>query len=156
MQEWKEGIRYGHGNKQTVPMEQLEKDFQEGVQQAASKKLPWRGISDRNLIRDRKILIYGMLQAELDGKDLKTFMAAQVQQAHASMKRSGSRGAPPALLPQLKRQFENAANHLRPGLFEEKVLGWKLTDKVKKQAASKQAASKNARPIPSYRRWQCL
>ena len=42
MSEWKEGIRYGHGNKQTVPMEQLEKDFQEGLQQNASQKLPWR------------------------------------------------------------------------------------------------------------------
>lgn len=129
-------------------MEQLEKDFQEGVQQAASQKLPWRSISDRNLIRDRKILIYGMLQAELDGKDLKKFMAEQVERAQSSMKAIGSRGAPPALLPQLKRQFELAPKHLRPALFEEQVLGWKLTDKIKKQAASKQATSKPAETYP--------
>ncbi len=47
MREWKEGIRYSFGNKQTVPLEQSEKDLQEGIQQKStasfkSEKEPWR------------------------------------------------------------------------------------------------------------------
>ena len=59
MREWKEGIHYSFGNKQTVPLEQLEKDLQEGIQQKStacfkSQKEPWRrGITDRTAIMDR-------------------------------------------------------------------------------------------------------
>ena len=31
MREWIDGIRYAAGNKQTVPMEQLERELQKGV-----------------------------------------------------------------------------------------------------------------------------
>ena len=47
MREWEEGICYSFGNKQTVPMEQLERDLEEGTQQKStasfkSEKEPWR------------------------------------------------------------------------------------------------------------------
>lgn len=147
MTEWKEGIRFASGNKQTVPMEQLEKDLQEGVQQKStagsiSEKEPWRqGFKDRNVIRDRKIVLYGMLQAERDGLNLRTFMAAHVKRAEKAMEEARKqKGAPPTMLTYIKRQFEQAANFKQPTDFEEQVLGWKLTDKVKKQAASKKAS----------------
>ena len=82
LREWKEGICYSFGNKQTMP---LEKDLHEGLQQKStatsrSQKEPWRqGITDRIGKMDRNILIYGMLQAESDGKDLKQFMAGYVK-----------------------------------------------------------------------------
>jgi len=138
MREWEEGIRYSFGNKQTVPLEQLEKDLQEGTQQKStasfkSEKEPWRrGITDRTAIMDRKIVIYGILKAQQDGHDLKEFMSGQIKQAETAIKR------PPMLMNQLKRQFELAKDRLTPVQFEEQVLGWKLTAKVKAQAASKQ------------------
>lgn len=155
LEEWKEGIRFTYGNKQTVPMEQLEKDLQEGVQYkstavSTSDKEPWRqGITDRNIIRDRKILIYGMLQAERDGLNLKEFMAGHVQKAEKAMKEASKlKGAPPSLLTFIKRQFEQAPNFKTPVQFEEQVLGWNLTAKVKKQAASKQANNTTSYPPP--------
>ena len=45
------------------------------------------------------------------------------------------RGAPSALLAH-KQQFELAPENIKPVQFEERVLGWKHTDKVRKQAAS--------------------
>ena len=147
MTEWKEGIRFASGNKQTVPMEQLEKDLQEGVQQQSTagsicEKERWRqGFTDRNVIRDRKIVLYGMLQAEHDGLNLTAFMAAHVKRAEKAMDEARKqKGAPPTVLTYIKRQFEQAANFKTPSDFEEQVLGWKLTDKVKKQAASKKAS----------------
>lgn len=83
--EWNQGIQLGSGTsgvRKTVQLMQLEKDKQEGVQQKStstfkSSKVPWRqGIADRNVIRDRKILIYGMLQAEHDGENLEDFMGS--------------------------------------------------------------------------------
>ena len=143
LKEWKEGIRYSFGNKQTVPLEQLERELQEGLQQKStatfkSKKEPWRqGITDRTGIMDRKLVIYGILQAQQDGKDLQEFMAGYVREAEKLMSETKVRGAPSALLTQIRRQFELAPNYLKPTQFEERVLGWKLTAKVKKQAASK-------------------
>jgi len=146
MREWKEGIRYSFGNKQTVPLEQLEKDLQEGIQQKStasfkSEKEPWRrGITDRTAIMDRKIVIYGILKAQQDGHDLKEFMSGQIKRAEDAMKKARTAGVkrPPMLLNQLKRQFELAEDRLTPVQFEEQVLGWKLTAQVKAQAASKQ------------------
>ncbi len=146
MREWEEGIRYSFGNKQTVPLEQLEKDLQEGTQQKStasfkSEKEPWRkGITDRTAIMDRKIVIYGILKAQQDGHDFKEFMSGQIKQAETAMETARKAGVkrPPMLMNQLKRQFELAKDRLTPVQFEEQVLGWKLTAKVKAQAASKQ------------------
>jgi len=146
MREWEEGIRYSFGNKQTVPLEQLEKDLQEGTQQKStasfkSEKEPWRrGITDRTAIMDRKIVIYGILKAQQDGHDLKEFMSGQIKQAETAMETARKAGVkrPPMLMNQLKRQFELAKDRLTPVQFEEQVLGWKLTAKVKAQAASTQ------------------
>lgn len=136
-------------------MEQLEKDLQEGVQQkstavSSSDKEPWRqGITDRNIIRDRKILLYGMLQAERDGHNLKEFMAGHVQKAEKAMREASKlKGAPPALLNFIKREFERSPKFRTPVDFEEHVLGWKLTDKVKKQAASKKTTNNMSYPPP--------
>lgn len=145
LDEWRVGICYSSGKKQTVPMERLEKELQEGVQQPSSSgitpsHLPWRqGIKDRNIIRDRKILIYGMLQAELDGKNLQQFMDEQMAQVEKAIKESRSRGQTTSPLAEIKRRFEKAATFRSPVEFEEHVLGWKLTTKVKNQAASKKA-----------------
>ena len=57
-------------------------------------------------------------------------------------------GAPPSLLTFIKRQFEQAPNFKTPVQFEEHVLGWNLTAKVKKQAASKQANNSTSYPPP--------
>ena len=148
MREWQEGIRYSFGNKQTVPLEQLEKDLQEGTQQKSTasfksekEKEPWRrGITDRTAIMDRKIVIYGLLKAQQDGHDLEPFMSGQIKQADTTMETARKAGVkqPPMLMNQLKRQFELAKGRLTPVQFEEQVLGWKLTAKVKAQAASKQ------------------
>ena len=48
-----------------------------------------------------------------------------------------ARGAPSALLTHIKRQFELAPDYIKPIQFEERVLRWKHTDDVRKQAASK-------------------
>ncbi|KAL0018353.1 hypothetical protein WJX79_006177, partial [Trebouxia sp. C0005] len=146
MREWREGIRYSFGNKQTVPLQQLEKDLQEGTQQKStasfkSEKEPWRrGITDRTAIMDRKIVIYGILKAQQDGHDLKEFMSRQIKRAETAMETARKAGVkrPPMLMNQLKRQFELAKDRLTPVQFEEQVRGWKLTAKVKAQAASKQ------------------
>lgn len=123
--------------KQTVPMAQLEQDLAEGVQQRHSSSVPWRNL-DRNSIRDRKIVIYGMLQAELQGKDLKVEMAKHVAAAEASMK-AARKGAKTTLLTFIRNMFEaDKANYLSPVEFEQKVLKWNHTPKILKQAASKQ------------------
>jgi len=70
--------------KRTVPMAQLEQDRAEGVQRKNSPSVPWRSL-DRNSIRDRKIVIYGMLQAGLQGQDLKEFLAPHVAAAKSLM-----------------------------------------------------------------------
>ena len=49
-------------------------------QREYSPSVPWRSL-DRNSIRDRKIVIYGLLQAELQGQELKEFMAPHVAAA---------------------------------------------------------------------------
>ena len=98
MREWKEGIRCSFGNKQTVPLEQLEADLQEGTQQKStgsfkSEKEPWRrGITDRIAIMDRKDVIYGVLKAQQDGHDLKGFMSGQIKQAETAMETARKAG----------------------------------------------------------------
>jgi len=124
--------------KQTVPMAQLEQDWAEGVQRKNSPSVPWRSL-DRNSIRDRKIVIYGLLQAELQGKDLKEFMAPHVAAAKSLMEKSGT-GAKPTLLTYIKRIFENDKNnYMSPVDFEQKVLMWKHTPTILAQAKSKQS-----------------
>ena len=140
--EWKEGIPYLSTTigtrKQTVPMAQLEQDWAEGVQRKNSPSVPWRSL-DRNSIRDRKIVIYGLLQAELQGKDLKEFMAPHVAAAKSLMEKSGT-GAKPTLLTYIKRIFENDKNnYMSPVDFEQKVLMWKHTPTILAQAKSKQS-----------------
>jgi len=103
--------------------------------------VPWRrGITDRTAIKDRKIVIYGILKAQQDGHDLKEFLSGQTKRAETAMETARKAGVkrPPMLMNQLKRQFELAKDRLTPVQFEEQVLGWGLTAKVKAQAASKQ------------------
>ncbi len=79
---------YSVGNKQTVPLEQLEKDLQEG-----SEKEPWRrGITDRTAIMDRNTVVYGILKAQQDGHDLKEFMNGQIKRAEDAMKKARMAG----------------------------------------------------------------
>ncbi|DBB04014.1 TPA: hypothetical protein ACH3X1_013075 [Trebouxia sp. C0004] len=138
--EWKEGIPYLSTTigtrKQTVPMAQLEQDWAEAVQRKNSPSVPWRSL-DRNSIRDRKIVIYGLLQAELQGKDLKEFMAPHVAAAKSLMEKSGT-GAKSTLLTYIKRISENDKNnYMSPVDFEQKVLMWKHTPQsLRKQKAS--------------------
>ena len=134
MKEWKEGVRYAFSNKQTVPLEQLEKDLQEGVQfpstaSQKSDKEPWRqGITNRNVVRDRKIVIYGMLQAEREGHKLKELMAGHVKAAEQAIQEASKRqGASTTVLTYIQRRFESDPKFMSPTEFEEKVLGWKLT-----------------------------
>jgi hypothetical protein len=104
LEEWKEGIPYLSTTigtrKQPVPMAQLEQDWAEGVQRKNSSSVPWRSL-DRNSIRDRKVVIYGLLQAELQGQDFKEFMAPHVAAAKSLMEKSGT-GAKPTLLTYIK------------------------------------------------------
>jgi hypothetical protein len=119
-------------------MAQLEQDWAEGVQRKNSPSVPWRSL-DRNSIRDRKIVIYGLLQAELQGKDLTEFMAPHVAAAKSLMEKGGT-GAKPALLTYIKRIFENDKNnYMSPVDFEQKVLMWKHTPTILAQAKSKQS-----------------
>ena len=66
---------YSFGNNQAVPLEQLEKDLQEGIQEKSSagfksEKEPLRrGITDRTATMDREDVMYGILKAQQDGHD---------------------------------------------------------------------------------------
>ena len=65
-------------------------------------------------------------------------MAEHVQKAEeATQEARKLKGAPPSLLTFIRRQFERAPNFKTPGNFEEQVLGWKVTAKVKMQASTK-------------------
>ncbi len=80
-----------------------------------------------------------MLQAELQGQDLKEFMAPHVAAAKSLMEKGGT-GAKPTLLTYIKRIFENDKNYMSPVDFEQKVLMWKHTPTILAQAKSKQSA----------------
>ena len=111
LKEWKERIPFltttVGTSKQTVPMERPQEDLAEGVQKEKSSSYPWRNV-DRNSIRDRKIVIYGMLQAEREGKDLKKVMSAHVAAAEKAMK-GVQRGAKTTLLTYIRRSLSGTS-----------------------------------------------
>ena len=125
--------------KRTVPMETLEKDLAEGRQKKKSPSVPWRNISNRNAIRDRKIIIYGALQAQHDGKDVNEYMSALQKAAEASLEAARKRpGNSATLMTCIKSLIEHSPSYLSPIEFEKEVLKWQHTPQALKAAASKQ------------------
>ena len=143
LNEWKVGILYTDTMRRTVPMAQLEQDLTEGKQVTGSAYEPWRVWSKRKQIHEKKIIIYSMLGALMQGKELEAFMkpfdATATDVVEAS---KGKRGAKPcymsSLLKALEKPFQQ--QYGTPKQFEENVLKWKLTEKAKAQAASKKKA----------------
>ena len=124
--EWHEGIVYGSSpNKRTVPMKELERDFSEGRQKKGRKSLcvAWRNIRNRNAIRDRKIIIYGALQAQHYGKDPTAFMNALQKEAQGLLDKASRQGNKGNLMSHMKRKLEEVSGHLSPFAFEKEVLG---------------------------------
>ena len=120
-------------------METLEKDLAEGRQKKKSPSVPWRNISNRNAIRDRKIIIYGALQAQHDGKDVKVFMSALQKSAEASLEAARKRpGNSATLMICIKSLIERSPGYLTPIEFEKQVLKWQHTPQALRAATSKQ------------------
>ena len=138
--EWREVIVFRSApGKRTVPMETLEKDLAEGRQKKKSPSVPWRNISNRNAIRDRKIIIHGALQAQHDGKDVNEYMSSLQKAAEASLEAARKRpGNSATLMTCIKSLIEHSPSYLSPIEFEKEVLKWQHTPQALKAAASKQ------------------
>ena len=111
-------------NKRTGPMEKLERDLAEGRQKSeVPKVVPWRHIQAWNAIRDRKIIIYGALKAQHDGKDYKAYMNALQHDVQAALNTAASRlGNITTLMTSIKAKLEAAPGFLTPIEFEKQIL----------------------------------
>ena len=143
LSEWLEGIVYEDQCKRTIPFQQLEQDFQEGIQKKHTDSWPWRIMTDRNAIRDRKTVICYLLSVEKDGKDVHQVMtdleSRATEELQESKKKSGAK--PTLFLLVLEYEYVRAESvSINIHSFESDVLGWKHTDQTKARASSKQNA----------------
>ena len=154
LQEWNEGIVFAsHPNKRTVPMRDLERDFSEGKQNVQeTRQVAWRQISNRNAIRDRKIIIYAALGAQQAGKDVASHMNSLQEQAEQAIKKRSGSGNTTTVMTHIKNKLEASPGFLSPIEFEQQVLKWEHTAKILAQAKSKQPkapAPYGPPPVPS-------
>ena len=126
-------------------MEMLERDFSEGKQKNQTQ-VAWRKISNRNAIRDRKIVIYAALAAQHAGNDVKHYMNGLQQQAELAMKKATGPGNTANVMNHIKTKVEALPGFLSPTEFEKQILGWKHTPQILAQAKSKQA--RESAPYP--------
>ena len=154
LSEWNEGIVFGAcPNKRTVPLKDLEKDFSEGKQKGSAQnpptcQTPWRKIEGRNAIRDRKIIIYAALGAQLAGEDASAVMNALQQEAQQAVDKTTGPGNAATLMTFMKRKIEAMPGFLSPIEFERQILKWKHTPQLLAQANSKHQATKETTPYP--------
>ncbi|MCJ1368720.1 hypothetical protein MMC16_007865 [Acarospora aff. strigata] len=94
LEEWEEGVVFASAQKRTVPMAKLEQDMAEGRQLADTPRERWRTMEQGKPFYDRKVLIYSMLDAKLQGLDLDTFMSCYNDKAQDMVTKSKARKAP--------------------------------------------------------------
>ena len=85
---------FASAQKRTVPMAKLEQDMAEGRQLADTPRERWRTMEQGKPYYDRKVLIYSMLDAKLQGLDLDTFMSCYNDKAQDMVTKSKARKAP--------------------------------------------------------------
>lgn len=132
---------YVDKTKRTVPMEQLEKDHQTGVQIAAedTECAPWRSFEARTKIWGRKRIIYSLLSAEKSGEDLTVYMQGLKEEAEKVLQAAPKKkGVKTTLISTMQKLLLAEHDVGNPVSFEMEVLRWNVTPAIQKQAISKQ------------------
>ena len=110
------------GHKQTVPFKLLEQDMTLHKQATA-----WRNISNRNLVRNRKLIIYCLLKAEQAGEQLAEFIPALQRLAQPDSKQKKGKGRAACLMTKVLGVIQaEYPTYLvsEPKKFESDVLKW--------------------------------
>lgn len=140
LEEWTDGILYADGVRRTVPMAVMEQDLKEGKQDQPPQVVPWRALSNRKAIFDKKVLIYSMLEAQRSGEDLDAFIRPFHDTAVDAYERSKTKsGNTTSVMNQLLKVMSSrwAARSMTPTKFEQDVLQWKLSKKAVNQGSSR-------------------
>ena len=141
LSEWNDGIVYEDRCKRTVPFQQLEREFQEGIQKKHTDSHPWRIMDDRNAIRDRKAVIYHLLSAERAGKDVHQVMAdLETRATEEQQEGKNKSGAKSTMFSLVLKYIRAEKPSMNIHSFEADVLGWNHTEQIKARANSKQNA----------------
>lgn len=149
--EWNVGIVYVDGCRRTVPMKVLEREFQGGIQQKGTAKLPWGEFKQRNAIMDRKAIIYQVLQAEEDGKEREACVAELEKKADQALQDASKKGGSKpsrmgviAVMLQEDYQKLHPGKKLVPSQYERDNLKWNIPAATKQRAASRPKAAEAA------------